>query len=202
MMGRYLGIKSVLAGLCAVALATSSALADVTLVSQEARSGSGDWAVWPINPTDPTYNWDHPTVFNTTSSFTTLDPSGDGLQVNMTRSGSLSLTRGVPAGTGHYGSWTIQDFKVVFRVDEPTPFAVASSGVWGPRTSRYTILVPFCGTSLGTSFSTGSRLVNPIRRRPERYSPERTPSAGGSGATSLGKPCNFHCESSDRSRLN
>jgi hypothetical protein len=122
---------SVLAGLFAVALATSSALADVTLVSQEARTGTGDWAIWPMNPTDPTYNWDHPTVWSTTSNFTTLDPSGDGLQLNMTRSGSTGKGIGPPAGSAHYGAWTIQDFKVVFNVDEPTPFSVESSGRWG-----------------------------------------------------------------------
>jgi len=129
-MGRSLGINLVLAVLFAVALGSSSALAEVTLVSQEARSGSGDWAIWPLGLTDPTYNWDHPTAWNTTTNFTTLDLEGDGLQLNLTRSGFLNMSRGVPAGTGHYANWGIQDFKVVFSVDEPTPFSVESSGRW------------------------------------------------------------------------
>ena len=99
-MGRSFRFAAGLGVSLVLAMGTWPASADVTLVSQEARSGSGDWAIRPLGLTDPTYNWDHPTTWTTSTNFTTLGPAGGGLQLNLTRSGSTSKNIGPPAGTG------------------------------------------------------------------------------------------------------
>jgi hypothetical protein len=140
MSRQLLRLAARLPALLTFALLTLPALAQVTLVSQEARSGSGGWTVAPF---DPSQNRDNPTTWSTNTNFT--DVSDLGLHLKITRSGSLNVFRSAPTGTTLNASWTLSDFKVVFRVDQPTPFTVQNDGTWG--TSAFPLYYPSASLS-------------------------------------------------------
>src|SRR5688500_17477021 len=110
-MGQSLkSLTAMLSALFTLALAvTSPAFAELTLVSEQLRSGSGGWSRGILgNTSDPT-DWSTAPFPDTPTNFTLADPSG-GLQVKVTRRGSLSVFRNAPTGTTLNAAWSIEDF--------------------------------------------------------------------------------------------
>jgi hypothetical protein len=143
MTGQPLRSPATLAALLLLTLLTPTALPDVTLISQQARSGFGSFSSGPEGSTSV------PTTYTVNNNFTDVSP--DGLHVKITRTGSGSAGRGPPVQLTSLASWTIQDFEVVFRVDEPTPFTAKSEGSWGrplDTNPRHATLVLQGGTTI------------------------------------------------------
>jgi hypothetical protein len=141
--------------LLALALATIApiASAQITLISEQLRSGGGSWKVGgiadPSSYNNPT-SWGAPVAFpDDDTNSTTIDPNG--LHVKVTRTGQQ--TRSGQGQQGQTASWTTQDFKVVFRVDQPTPFSAHSTGGFGDS------FTPFPGAGL---YAEDRHLVFPV----------------------------------------
>ena len=134
MAGPLFRSPATLAALLLLSLLTPTAFPDVTLISQQARTGSGNWSSGPLGSTS------NPTTWTTNTNFTTADPSG--LHLNITRTGSAGASRGAPVQMTLNASWNIQDFQVVFRVDEPTPYTVFSEGSFGSFVGGFSNVYP------------------------------------------------------------